>query len=986
MALVIDDRVRETTTVTGTNDATLLGAVTGFQAFSVIGDGNTTYYTISDQSGGNWEVGLGSFSAVGPTLARTTVLDSSAGGAKVSFPAGTKDVFITYPSDKAVYLDESGNVQPNLGAASFTSISDSGNLTFTGTGNRITGDFSNATVANRVLFQTSTTNSNTTIQAIPNGTAVVSQFNAVSNSDPTNASTIGIRSSDTEGRLEATRTGSGSFLPLTMFTGGSERLRIDTSGNVGIGTTSPITTLDVNGILTVRASSGEGGQLTLLNTTNSSGALTVDVDGSNNSRFINDLATNTLFYTNGIERMRIDSSGNVGIGTSSPQAKEHIAVTTSAITETLRLDNTFNTGDNGNKITWYNAAQTPEAANISGFRIGATTGFGLSFATSSNFSSTNAVERMRIDSSGNVGIGTSTIAGPADRTLQVSGTSPALRLTGSGRTGFDVLQTGADGVAYLYNRDDAAVVLGTNNAERVRITNIGRVGIGTSSPASPLDVVGRTISRLSLANGGSASFSAFSTGSAQGELAGMSFYPTFVGTGDNGPRRAADIWSGFNGGNWGTQYLAFGVGSATNDAQDVTPERMRIDSSGNVGIGVSTNSTNVLLQVACPTNTVLASRGNAYIYTTEAAGIDKGAQLTLGGQWSGGEVPFASIAGRAEAAGGALPGYMQFGTLNSSGFIVERMRITSAGKVGVGVQTPYGTFEVLDGGQSSGAYASTFPTIQIVQGSAGINNNGGLDFRGSAFQNGYGFRMSAIDSSGVHLVFGNRQNTTTYAEVMRIDSSGNLLVGTTSASPVSGITAAGQVVMAGSRAFLGTLAGGDTAVGGPAGSNFTGIYVNGVENTRFNLSGSVVLLGGSTLANGTGITFPATQSASSNANTLDDYEEGTWTPTSPNNSYVISSASGQYTKIGNVVYVRFAVVFSTVGTSNSAVVFQGLPFTVSASGTGAIREGSVTGAIYMAATAGTNGVEINSMDGVTNGSQRTIQINETYGCTFFYYS
>lgn len=110
MPLVIDDRVRETTTVTGTNDASLLGAVTGFQSFAVIGNNNTTYYTIADQAGGNWEVGIGTYIASGAVLQRTTVLSSSNSGNKVSFPAGVKDVFVTYPSEKAVYLDESDNV------------------------------------------------------------------------------------------------------------------------------------------------------------------------------------------------------------------------------------------------------------------------------------------------------------------------------------------------------------------------------------------------------------------------------------------------------------------------------------------------------------------------------------------------------------------------------------------------------------------------------------------------------------------------------------------------------------------------------------------------------------------------------------------------------------------------------------------------------------------------------------------------------------
>ena len=134
MALVIDDRVRETTTVTGTNDASLLGAVTGFQSFSVIGNNNTTYYTIADQAGGNWEVGIGTYISSGAVLQRTTVLTSSAGGAKVSFPAGTKDVFVTYPSDKAVYLDASGNVSPLGNVASGTWQATAIITTYGGTG------------------------------------------------------------------------------------------------------------------------------------------------------------------------------------------------------------------------------------------------------------------------------------------------------------------------------------------------------------------------------------------------------------------------------------------------------------------------------------------------------------------------------------------------------------------------------------------------------------------------------------------------------------------------------------------------------------------------------------------------------------------------------------------------------------------------------------------------------------------------------------
>src|SRR6056300_1542227 len=99
MALVVKDRVRETTTTTGTGTVTLAGAVTGFQSFSAIGDGNTTYYTITD--GTDWEVGIGTYTASGTTLSRDTILESSNSGAAITL-AGTSNVFVTYPAEKSI--------------------------------------------------------------------------------------------------------------------------------------------------------------------------------------------------------------------------------------------------------------------------------------------------------------------------------------------------------------------------------------------------------------------------------------------------------------------------------------------------------------------------------------------------------------------------------------------------------------------------------------------------------------------------------------------------------------------------------------------------------------------------------------------------------------------------------------------------------------------------------------------------------------------
>ena len=104
MPLVIAYRVKETTTTTGTGTVTLLGASTGFQSFAVIGNGNTTYYSIVGQTGNEWEVGVGTYTSSGTTLARTTVLANSSGTqpSALSFSAGTKDVFVTYPSEYSV--------------------------------------------------------------------------------------------------------------------------------------------------------------------------------------------------------------------------------------------------------------------------------------------------------------------------------------------------------------------------------------------------------------------------------------------------------------------------------------------------------------------------------------------------------------------------------------------------------------------------------------------------------------------------------------------------------------------------------------------------------------------------------------------------------------------------------------------------------------------------------------------------------------------
>ena len=154
MALILADRVKETSTTAGNGTFTLAGAAAGFQSFAVVGNGNTTYYCIAGQGTNEWEVGIGTYTSSGTTLARTTVLSNSSATEPTAlvFAAGTKDVFVTYPSEKSVNLDASGNATA-LGTP----------VAFIGT--NITGTASGLTVG------TATNSTNTTNTAITDDTS-----------------------------------------------------------------------------------------------------------------------------------------------------------------------------------------------------------------------------------------------------------------------------------------------------------------------------------------------------------------------------------------------------------------------------------------------------------------------------------------------------------------------------------------------------------------------------------------------------------------------------------------------------------------------------------------------------------------------------------------------------------------------------------------------------------------------------------------------
>ena len=257
MAFVINDRVLETSAVTGTGPATLLGASTGFQSFATgIGGSNTTYYCIVNPNvAAEWEVGLGTLDAGGTILTRTTVYKSSNSDTAVVFTAGTKTVFATYPSSRSVNYAADGSltisgaltstagittIATMAGTPNFTGTPTfAANVTYTGVAARVAGDFSNATVNSRTAFQTTATDASTDVQALPSGSGTAASWTATNAATPTNASTIKIATNGaTDVQVVSGVNGSGTYLPMTFWNNGAEKARLNVNGNVLIGTTN----------------------------------------------------------------------------------------------------------------------------------------------------------------------------------------------------------------------------------------------------------------------------------------------------------------------------------------------------------------------------------------------------------------------------------------------------------------------------------------------------------------------------------------------------------------------------------------------------------------------------------------------------------------------------------------------------------------------------------------------------------------------------
>ena len=526
--------------------------------------------------------------------------------------------------------------------------------------------------------------------------------------------------------------------------------------------------------------------------------------GDTNTGIWSPAADTIAFSEGGVEAMRIDSSANVGIGLTSPGSYGKLASigTIAPVSPDLSLQGLFSAANDGQiRVGGYKAAGTPY----------------LVFTTATD------VERMRITSAGNVGIGT---ASPAER-LEVAGN---LKITGSnlsiapstGTSAAYVLNTNTSGNLFcaidsstgaafgagnyarvLYSSGAYPLAFFTNDAERMRIIGSGYVGIGTTAPNGELQV---------------------KTAGGQWRIETNGAGTKMVGVNAADTGEAIITMQG-------SPITFFSNGS----------ERMRIDSSGNVGIGTTSPLSRLDVREANRADSTNIS--NVGIYTTTAQSTGVGGTLALGGLFNGSDnAPFASIrGGKQNSISNNYDGYLAFQTIANGGVLTEKMRIDSGGGVGIGTSavdsrlhvelTGVAGMRIGYGGLSSNYFDANANIFRLGNGTETmrINSDGNVGIgtttpagklsvvsassqfstianwanytvvgpnagssTGAALGFGYNTTSDLAEIAAIApgvawkplvlLSAGMRFNTSSGGEAMRLDTSGNLLVGVSSGS------------------------------------------------------------------------------------------------------------------------------------------------------------------------------------------------------------
>ena len=769
MALVVADRVQETTSTTSTSSYVLLGAATGYQSFgAVLANGDTTYYAITNDT--DWEVGIGTYSTTGPTLARTTILASSNGGSAVSWGVGVKNIFISYAASKASFLDANGdllvadkivhtgdtNTAIRFPTADTVSIETGGTERFKIENSTITTTVPvllpadptlplqaatkeyvdtiasagihyhdpvrvespinlNATYNNGTSGVGATlTNAGTQIALVIDGVTVATndrvlvyqQTNqtqngvyVVTNTGSGSTNWVLTRSTDTDsyGPSDPNALGAGdAFFVQQGATGAGELYVCNTEGTITFGTTNitftqiastavytagsglaltgtvfsntaqdQVVTLTQGGATTITGTYPNftitstdttytaGGGIGLAGTTFSVAAgsgLTQDTDG--------------LSHADTSSQTSVDNSGAVFIQDVSLDAFGHVTSLASTTITTTLIGAATAASPVFTGVASFpdGSAAAPSITNTGDINTG------IFFPAADTIAFTEGgVESMRITSTGNVGIGTTN----PQSELDVFGAGDIIRSTSNdaasnfmafhdatGRKGY-IGYGGVTNDMTLANERSGFLRFQTNNSTRMTVTSAGDVGIGTAAPAAQLHVAGTTtnIAQFTASiTGTTMDVTAVATGTiAVGDIVyGANVSPitkiTALGTGTGGV------------GTYTVSVSQTAASSAITYTGSPSASRIRI------------SDTDVSSQQGQPAGSI-----EFFGSDTNTPGSGVGAYISAVSEDSSPDT--ALTFGTRDDAGGGVDAN-------------ERMRITSAGRVGIGTTTPTTALDV----------------------------------------------------------------------------------------------------------------------------------------------------------------------------------------------------------------------------------------------------------------------------------------------------
>ena len=701
MALVVADRVQETTTTTGTGTYTLAGAKDGFQSFGAVGNSNTTYYACTD--GTDYEVGIGTYTASGTTLARTTIIESSNSDAAVNWGAGEKDIFVTLPASKALVQDASDDV----------TLADNEKLIFgTGSDLQIYHNGNNSYIQDTGTGKLHITSNGTGVSIDKGTSELMATF------DIDGAVTLYY---DSAAKLATTTTGINVTGNATFADNGKAIFGAGSDLQIfHDGTHTYIDEINPTGYLFIR-----GANTQLLNPSNE---IYLECNNNGSVDIYHDNSKKLATTTNGI-----DVTGTVTADGLTVDGDGKISSTAPKLflTETDTVDvNTRITSTGG--VLYFQSSNDAENAHITRQTIDHSTG-DISF-----YEDTGTTAKFFWDASAeSLGIGTSSPLQDL-HISSTSGTKAIFERTGS--TGAYIgLKDSSGSLVYLGDNNGTFEVqtAGSSYSTKLAVTSAGNVGIGISNPFYNLVV-------------------------SSGGASGIEFGPAYSGTANLVQHYSRSGGVYVDAVNEAAQHR-FNIGGS---------EKMRIDSSGNVGIGASSPAAKLNVNgngrfdnsAATPVRLHINNSGSndyASIYADTTSAYKN---LILNP--NGGNVGI----GTSSTANGKL-------VVESNGSNLYLKQTTGDYGHIIGQNDADGalTFSRRDGGNTE--------RMRIdASGAVVINNSGGdaqLYLGGTSGTSRMYLARSGSDSLLWNVSNGNMRFGTNNAEAMRIDSSGNLLVGTT---------------------------------------------------------------------------------------------------------------------------------------------------------------------------------------------------------------